>query len=356
MNRVNLTQAMVYEENMARCRGVFKSKQINFRTPRLSPQQKQMVHDRMLDVFYLLDSYKENIDIDAENIHWVAILGAIGRLFEALLSYTTTANILTRDFKISARRVIYHSSGPFCVTSLGIPNGRFLMKSEDSIAFFMHCYEHCRNELMAIGITTPSLFNKISLADRELQWFHILVNTGSIWASDRVTDSETKIKALERLARNKAKFITNIEFLQKNERCFSDLANPEAVKISNLIKGNYLGAELAWLSCDVSSLRTGKAINEQSDKTILSITERNMIDNKYGRYVELGKAYRHENLNVMELLERYSLTTRVRRQSQHAHKLPEMLFSKATQRQDANCVAPNIDIKQQKNTKLKLHN
>ncbi len=356
MNRVDLIQAMVHAKNMARCENIFKNKQINFHTPRLSLQQKQMIHDRMLEAFYILDSYKENIDIDAENIHWVAILGAMGRLFEVLLSHAATTEILTRDFKVSARRVIYHSYGPFCVTTLGIPNGRFLMKSEDAIAFFTHCYEHCRGELMTIGIRTPSLLNKITLVDREQPWFHILVNTGSIWANDRVADSETKIKALERLARNKAKFITNVAFLQKNERCFLDLTNPEGVKISNLIKGNYLGAELAWLSCDISSLRTGKAVNEQSDKTILSKIERNMIDKKYGRYVELGKAYRHENLNVMELLERYSLTMHLGPQSQHVHKLPGMLFSKAIQNQDDSYAASNTETKQQKYTKLKLHN
>lgn len=354
MNRVDFIQVMASEENVARCRGMFKSKQLNFNTQRLSLQQKQVIHERMLEVFYLLDSYNENIDIYAENIHWVAILGAIGRLFEVLLSHGQTANILTREFKISARRVIYHSSGPFCITSLGVPNGNFLIDSEHTIAFFMHCYEHCRNELMRIGIITHSLLNKITLGDREQQWFHILVNTGSIWASDRVVDSETKIKSMERLARNKAKFIASIEFLQKNEQCFLDLTNPETIKISNLIKGNYLGTELAWLSCDVSSLRTGKAINEQLEKTCLNAAERRMIDTKYGRYVALGKAYRHENLNVIGLLERYSLTTHLRTQSQHENKLPEMLFSKATQRQDANYMASSIDTKQQKNSKLKL--
>lgn len=112
MNKINPTLHILHAENMQRCEIIFKIKQINFNTKKLSTQQKHLTHERVLEVFYLLNSYKENIDIEAGNIHWVAIIGAMGGLFEILLSYPMTAAILTRDFKISVIRLIYHYSGP----------------------------------------------------------------------------------------------------------------------------------------------------------------------------------------------------------------------------------------------------
>lgn len=162
------------------------------------------------------------------------------------------------------------------------------------------------------------------------------MNAGSIWAEQRIRDSEIKAKALVRLVSNKAKFITTIEYLRKNESCFIELANPDGAVIANMIRGNYIGAKLAWLSCDVASLRNCRAVDGQlvTGSTKLSAQENRMLNKKYGRYVALGKTYRHDNIDVTELLERYGLHTH--RQLQPRQTISPMLFSLIHNEQNQN--------------------
>lgn len=327
---------MGYAEDINRCMKIFRSNQLSSGSGPLTLHQKTILNDRMLETFHLLNSYNSSRPNFEENIHWVAILGAIGRLFEALMSTKVSSKILSWDFKVSARRVIYHSRGPFAVTNLGMENKNFLINPDNTIAFFMHCYEHCRGELAHVGIVSASLAHKIKLSDREQPWFHIVMNAGSIWAEQRIKDSEIKARALARLISNKAKFIANVEFLRKNERCFVELSNPDGAIIANMIRGNYIGAELAWLSCDVSSLRNCRAVDEQlkTGSTNLSAQEREMLNKKYGKYVELGKSYRHGNLNITDLLERYGLNTYI--QLEPRKILTPVLFSPRYKKQNHN--------------------
>ena len=146
---------MGYAEDINRCRNIFQNNQLNLSSGSFGMHQRTVISDRMLEAFHLLNSYNSNRPDLEENIHWVAILGAIGRLFEALMSAKASSKILSWDFKVSARRVIYHARGPFAVTSLGIANKNFLIDSDNTVAFFMHCYEHCRNELAYVEVDSP---------------------------------------------------------------------------------------------------------------------------------------------------------------------------------------------------------
>lgn len=293
---------MSYEEDLKRCQKIFSRSQIRFKA--LIPIGNE-IPNCMEELYYLLKFYNVDAPCMQENIHWVAILGAVGRLFEALGKHNSFKNLLTWEFKNSVRRVIYHSRGPFCATNLGeaIPPGI-------TVAFFIHCYEHCRTELtLATQTGFPSLADNIDLSDRNLPLFHKVMNIGSIWADEKIQSSEVKSKALSRLESNEVRFLVTILYIRENIGCFIKSPSPEEQKKTNVIVGNFIGAEVAWLSCDVSSLLQGRAIDEHlPGRTKLSTQERDKIRG-YEKYVELGIKYRHENLSVNVLLAKFGLST-----------------------------------------------
>ncbi len=311
---------MTYEEDTIRCNGIFRAGQVKPHGRHLM-QDKAIISDRMLELYHLLSSYNYDPKEHStkENIHWVAILGAVGRLFESLMTNRAFSQILSSQFKISAKRVIYHSRGPFCITKLGItdpvppggPEYVVMFPSECVISFFTHCYEHSRTELDTIGIQTPSLAHKVNLSDRTELWFHAVINMGSIWAEQRVRDSEIKSKAIARLSGNEEKFLRTCEHLKKNRTYFIEEADHESQKTSDIIIGSYLGTEIAWLSCDVSSLLYGKAFDDQTTTipSRLSKQEKCMIETRYTKYLDPGKQYRHKNLSLTELLRRPELNS-----------------------------------------------
>ena len=169
------------------CRVIFRAGQC---TP--TPGQIEAdhpVHQRMTELYHILQSYAANGPDLEEDIHWVAILGAVARLFEALSNEPAFEEILTAKFKNSARRLIYHSRNSFSSSITA------LVSAEAVIRFFIHCYEHCRHELATTGMRFGAL-DQLNLKMDMLQpWFHAVMHMGSTCVDERVADSEIKFKA-----------------------------------------------------------------------------------------------------------------------------------------------------------------
>ena len=291
---------MSYEEDLRRCQLIFRTGQVSGKTP---VAVGNTIPACMEELHCLLESYRSDFPVVQENIYWVGILGAVGRLFEALMQNTAFKNILTWEFKNSVRRVLYHSRGPFCTTNLGEPIDAF-----QTVAFFTHCYEHCRAELTrATKVEFPSLAHNIDVEDRRLPLFHRVMNTGTIWAEQSIQKSEIKSKALARLESNEGMFIMTTMYIAQNLDRFLKAPSPEEQKKAIIIIGSYIGAQLAWLSCDVSSLLQERAIDEASvqDKSYLSPQELAKVRAYRDQYIDLGRRYRHENISLLELTKTY---------------------------------------------------
>lgn len=292
---------MPYADDLKRCNKIFSHNQVasSTTTISLSPAIYVCMHEWHL----VLKSYRSNMPGLLENIYWVAILGTTGRLFEALIQNPNFKNILTFNFTSSVRRVLYHSRGPFYATNTGEP-----IPPHQTVAFFIHCYEHCRKELTkSTTVEFPALDYAIDVTDRQLPLFHRIMNVGTIWAQEKIEDSEIKAKALARLTSNEAMFATYLICVHKNLTHFIGAATAENIHKAIIVLGSYIGAEIAWLSCDVSSLLQGRATTDphQQQSAPLSHQEYEQVCKYRDRYLELGKEYRHGNICLSILTEIY---------------------------------------------------
>lgn len=139
------------------CKEIFRKKKYVVN----SPVDVSKISDRMQELYYILESEYKSEPCFEENIHWIALLGAVARLFTALNESEIFSELLNVQFKNGVRNTIYHCQGPFSDLS-----------GPELITFFSHCYEHCRLELSSVleehykPLTRP-----IDLKDRKKFYF-----------------------------------------------------------------------------------------------------------------------------------------------------------------------------------------
>jgi hypothetical protein len=253
------------------------------------------IHARLRELYFILESeYKENLHIE-ESLYWCALLGAVARLFETLKD--SKCDLLNKQFMKGARDLIYHCKAPFSD-----------FDCSELITFFSHCYEHCRVEMGSLlGDRCLPLTCPMDLAERTKPYFTEIIN----YSFDRsgIDRSEIKDLAIDRLGRNKKKFIELLAYLKENPNCLHNESDPNSNLKSDIIVGSAISTELAWLACDASSLLYGRAANSHTDsrKYQLKKGEKKRIRREYGDYIKPGNYYRHCEIALYPILNKYGI-------------------------------------------------
>lgn len=258
----------------------------------------------MNELYHILEAGYTSTPEPQSTIHFSAILGASGRLIEALL-YSKESSfqcIFNKKFLVGVRSTIYHAQGPFshlCVYT-----------DPKILNFFSHLYDHCRKELCA-SLNRPiylPLSREIDYAEREQEYFRNTIDYSMQDHQMRV--SKIKPKILERLERNVKLLNDMIKFLSDNTSFLVNRDGIENEKRSNIVRASAIATQTAWIGLDASSLLKGDFyLNETDEETsALAQNERGFVQRKYKEYIKPGIRYRHEHAELSQVLENHHIS------------------------------------------------
>lgn len=235
-------------------------------------------------------------------IRYYAVLGATGRVFEALLKSEDKMGqkIMPLAFLIAIRNTIYHAENPF--KQLDPENGEF-------ITFFSHLYEHCRREISSITATSdlPYLLAPLDIAERQKPYF----TQALYYAMSEAKVHRKKVKS-EVQAKLKETYDTIIELIEHFQFQPGFLAHadtPDAYQRSNIIRSSAIGALLAWFSADSSCLLKGDFYDKIEDKQKSAISKgyKQALLKEHAEFISAGKLYRYEQVSLDVITRRFAI-------------------------------------------------
>jgi len=146
-----------------------------------------------------------------------------------------------------------------------------------------------------LGNSCPPLSQPLYVTDRSYPYFALTMDYSL--RKSGIHRSEIKALAMARLPRNKAYLAQLITYFQQHPLCFQSAEDPQSPAKARHILGSILGAQIAWISCDASSLLKGEARRSADDPRPASLSRQETIHIRqtYGEYISLGIQYRHNN-------------------------------------------------------------
>jgi hypothetical protein len=235
-------------------------------------------------------------------IRYYAVLGATGRVFEALhrSKVNLGKKIMPFDFLSGIRNSIYHAPKPFL--QLNAENGEF-------ITFFSHLYEYCRQELGAITGTDhlPRLLCPIDVAEREKPYFKAAIDYAMKEGKIQRIRVRDELRASVKDYHDK--IIQLIEHFHCQPGFLVQEDTPAAYKCSDTIRASAVGALLAWFSLDVSCALKGDFYQSKEIKRKASLPKeaKRAIVQEHAEFISAGKLYRYEQVSLEAILKRFSI-------------------------------------------------
>ncbi len=276
----------------------------NIFKPRKYPQRMKEVKVLslcMMELFYVLETDDTSLlPIDIQ-IRDLAMIGALGRLFEALLHSEEKVGkkIFFFSFLSGLRSVLYHVDNPFVQLNA---DGTL---SRDT--FFKHIYDYCRTELHTLFGKSiyPALSTSLNMAERQTATFkeavHYAIEEGKI--------HRRKLKPVlqKKLSDNTDLFNSIIQHLKAKPGYAVVDDSRRSLQHANIVRGNAVGALIALISQDATSLEKGDfyLTEEAETKSALSRESRFKMIKSYTPFHQLGNHYRYRHLNVTSILTRY---------------------------------------------------
>lgn len=290
-------------------RGPSKDKQLDFESvfkPIKNLQRMKEVKALslcMMEVFCVLetdDSAQLPIDI---RVRELAMIGAVGRLFERLLhgEEKVGKKLFHFPFLSGLRAVLYHINDPLSQLNIGAELKRDV--------FFRHIYDYCRTELHTLfgKAIYPSLSIPCDIKERDTDPFkeaiHYAITEGKIHRR------KLKPELQKRLADNTALFDVMIKRLQANPG-FGVVDDSEvSLRHADVMRGNAIGALIALISQDATALEKGDFyLSEEAEhKSALSRDSRYKMMKTYLLFHQIGNHYRYRYYNVNTILEKYQV-------------------------------------------------
>lgn len=252
------------------------------------------IKDRMYALFYILEFDFTNGTHFEKNIYKSALLGAIASLFSAFDKNTNYNNILNDQFRRKFRNTIYHLDCVFERTPVSTLK-----------ILILHFYEHCRSEL-SDHHDFPSVSNHVNEDEKlKLSFSNLLVsclNIQSIYY-------EWKESVIIELAEKKENLSNIIQYFNKNPESHSLENFPREKSLA--IRGNAIGLYIAQLSGAAMSLLKGRAYqtseNDEIENASLTKEQKKEIEEKYGNFIQIGSAFRHNEILYSTLTEKFNI-------------------------------------------------
>lgn len=290
-------------------KGPSKDKQLdleNIFKPKKYPQRMKEVKALslcMMEFFYALeidDTSLLPIDIQIRDL---AMIGAAGRLFEALLhgEEKVGKKVFPFAFLSGLRAVLYHINDPYSqLNAHTVFNRR---------TFFKHIYDYCRTELHTLFGKSiyPALSTPLNKAERDTSCFkeavHYAIEEGKIHRR------KLKPELQKKLSDNADLFNSIIQHLKANPGYAVVDDSRSSLQHADIVRGNAVGTLIALISQDATSLEKGDfyLTKEAETKSALSRESRSKMNKSYTPFHQLGNHYRYRHFSVVAILERYQV-------------------------------------------------
>lgn len=290
-------------------KGPSKDKQLDLESifkPKKYPQRMKEVKALslcMMELFYVLETDDTSLlPIDIQ-IRDLAMIGALGRLFEALLHSEEKVGkkIFSFPFLSGLRSVLYHVDNPFVH-----------LNADDILSrdtFFKHIYDYCRTELHTLFGKSiyPGLSTSLNIAERETVAFKEAVQYAI--EEGKIHRRKLKLVLQKRLNDNTDLFNSIIQHLKVNPGYAVVDDSRRSLQHADVVRGNAVGALIALISQDATSLEKGDFyLTEQAKtKSALSRESRFKMLKSYMPFHQLGNHYRYRHLSVTSILTRYQV-------------------------------------------------
>ncbi|MCS5710382.1 ankyrin repeat domain-containing protein [Candidatus Berkiella aquae] len=211
----------------------------------------------------------------------LAILGATGRIFEALLYSENKLGKKILPFQVLSgiRSTLYHAPRVFAQLNT--------RKHNNLTPFFGYLYEYCRTELHKIHgeeFYPPLLFASVEPAEREKPYFNeTITHAIEIGQTRQVKDKESLQVAL----RKNVTLLNNIlTYFKKYVGCFVNDDTSSSLYQANVVRASIVGAVAGWISLDAIHLQR--------------LTKEKRLEEK--PVIKLGKQYRHQWLTIGKIV------------------------------------------------------
>ena len=266
------------------------------------------IADRMQALWLILEHDHSVYGGIAQSIIQYALLGAIASLFTAFDDHPHYADVLNFQYRKTFRKFAFHFKA--LLLKEGLESLKILA---------VHFYEHCREELMTVRNFMP-LRRQCSHVDRFSanfkRWLVACLDSHPCFI-------EYNNRVIKMLADDKADLERVIAFLKKNPYAFSAGEQPNTTCLA--ICGNAVGLLVSNLSANTMSLLK----NRTYSTAMLSDEERRTVNNLYGKFVQIGIAYRHNKILYTALPGCFALKVGRQPKSRKSEKKLKLLTSRS---------------------------
>lgn len=263
-------------------------------------EEDEVVSARMQEWFQVLQADFSPLTPIHLRMQRIALLGAMGRVFEALLYSPHKLGKIIFPFKFldGVRSVIYHTTDPYSQ-----------LNDQQLCLFISHVYELCRAKLTMVTGSDhyPSLSIPLNMAEREEGYFKAALEY--TFTEGAILRKKIKQRLHEKLNENVLLLNEIVLLLRDNPGFLVTEDTPICVERANVVRATVVGALMAWISLDTTTLLRGECYlrEEDSKKTTLSKGSIRSIEKAYGEYVIPGKNYRHKNAALHNIVTQYQI-------------------------------------------------
>lgn len=243
-------------------------------------REERELNLRMQELYEVLEADYDFPTSVTENIQYLAMLGAAGRLFEQLLYSNQKAGklIFPFEFLSGLRSTIYHTDNPFSQ-----------LDDIQQRMFFRVIYAYCQHELNKVTGKDlyPRLSNEVDMSVINTPGFTSIVEY-AITAGKQV-QPKVKEVLLRKLAANLNSLHGVFQCFQENPGYLVNDDSKASLYRANVVRGSAVGTIMAWLSLDFVNLFKGFKLTN---------SEKQLVASQYQLFKKDGMDYRHDGLSI----------------------------------------------------------
>lgn len=248
-------------------------------------QAEREISLRMRELYEVLEADYDEPSPVSTKVKYLAMLGAMGRLFEELLCSKQKIGKLIFPFEMlnGFRSVIYHVDYPFRQ-----------LKDDQMKRFFQVVYTYCQHELNeAIGQNLyPKLSEAVDMSVIDKPDF--THNIEYVIAAGKPGEPKTKTALLSKLVTNLHDLDSFSQYFRENPGYLLNDDSTASLYRANVVRASVVGTIIAWMNLDTTLLlnKPGMALTQ---------SERNNVIKQYAFTMKPGRQYRHEGLSINSL-------------------------------------------------------